>query len=243
MALVAGCKPGQVIVAVMDAPPDPAAVFACAKSLHDACVQHAEVNPGLNLSESYHGMDGFMRELMRVAEEFEMWACRHVVFDELDEVWPYLLEDRFGAACLEIMEADALAGFDADDCLRIAFKLRLPIRVDASLPLPLCVEASNPTAGAEFQRLRIQTVRREWKEEGGVAAFTEDDDPFDENYSTPRCAIYGVAEGGLEYIAERKTYAEARALLTKLLPGIGFPEEVVAFARPVSPGGGVDGLG
>ena len=227
----------------MDELPDPASVFACAKSLHDACVQRAEVEPELDLSEAYHGMDGFMRELMRVAEEFEKWACHHVVFDELDEVWPYLLEDRFGAACLEVMEADALAGFDADDCLRIAFKLRLPMRVDGSLPLPLCVEASNPVAGAEFQRLRIQTVRREWEEEGGVAAFTEVDDPFDENHSTPLCAIYGVTEGGLEYLADRKTYAEARALLAKLLPGIGFPEEVIAFARPISTGGGADGLG
>ena len=198
---------------------------------------------GLDLSEAYQGMDSFMREVMRVGEEFEKWSCRHVVFDALDEVWPYLLEDRFGAACLEIMEADALMSFDADHCLRVAFKLRLPMRVDGSLPLPLCVEASNPVAGAEFQRLRIQTVRREWDEEGGVAAFTEDDDPFDENYSAPVCGIYGVTEGGLECFAERKTYAEARALSAKLLPGIGFSEEVIAFARPVSTGGGVDGLG
>ena len=230
-------------MAAMDALPDPAAVFACAKSLHDACVERAKLEPGLDLSDAYQGMDSFMRELMRVAEDFEKWACRHVAFQELEDVWPYLLEDRFGTACLEIMEADALAGFDADDCLRIAFKLRLPIRMDASLPLPLCVEVPNPMAGAEFQRLRIQTVRREWDEEGGVATFTEDDDPFDENYSTPVCGIYGETGDGMEHLAERKTYAEARALLAKLLPGIGFPEEVIAFARPVSTGGGVDGLG
>lgn len=224
----------------MDTPPDPAAVFACAKSLYDACLER---EPGPDLSEAYHGMDGLMREVMRVGEEFEKWACHHVVFDELDEVWPYLLEDRFGAACLEIMEADALAGFDADDCLRIAFKFRLPMRVDGSLPLPLCVEVPNLVAGAEFERLRIQTVRQEWSEEGGFTAFTEDDDPCDENYAAPVCGIYGVAEGVLEYLAERKTYAEARALSAKLLPGIGFPEGVIAFARPLSPGSGLDGLG
>jgi hypothetical protein len=243
LVLVATRKPGQVIVAAMDVQPDPAAVFACAKSLHDSCVERAELEPGLDLSAAYHGMDGFMREVMRVGDEFEKWACRHVAFDELDEVWPYLLEERFGAACLEVMEADALAGFDADDCLRIAFKLRLPMRVDGSLPLPLCVEASNPVAGAEFLRLRIQTVRHAWDEEGGVAAFTEDDDPFDEDYSVPACGIYGVTEGGLEHLTERKTYAEARALSAKLLPGIGFPDEVIAFARPVSAGGGGDELG
>jgi hypothetical protein len=241
LALVVRRKPGQVIVAVMDASPDPAAVFASAKSLYDACMKRAEGEPGLDLSEAYHGMDGFMREVMRVGEEFEKWACRHVVFDELDEVWPYLLEGRFGSACLEIMEAGSLAGFDADDCLRIGFKLRLPMRVDGSMPLPLCVEVPNPVAGAEFQRLRIQTVRPVWDEEGEFAVFTEDDDPCDENYAAPVCGIYGVTEGVLEHLAERKTYAEARALSARLLPGIGFPEEVIAFARPLSPGGGVDG--
>lgn len=59
---------------------------------------------------------------MPVPEMFEDWACRNVAFQELDDVWPYLLEDRFGAACLEIMSAESLAGFDADDCLRVASK-------------------------------------------------------------------------------------------------------------------------
>ena len=197
--------------------PDPAAVFACAKSLHDACLERAKVEPGLDLSEAYHGMDGFMREVMRVGDEFEKWACRHVAFHELDDVWPYLLEERFGGASLEVMNADSLAGFDADDCLRIAFKLRLP----------------NPLGDAEFQHLRIQTIRHEWDEDGEVAPFTEDDDPFDENYSPPVFGIYGVKAGVLERIADRKTYADARALSAKLLPGIGFPDEVIAFSRPI----------
>lgn len=220
----------------MVAEPDPAAVFACAKSLHDACLQRAEVEPELNLSESYQGMDQLMREVMRVGDEFEKWACRHVAFHELDDVWPYFLEERFGGACLEFMDADSLAGFDADDCLRIAFKIRLPMWVDGSLPLPVCVEAPNPLVDAEFQHLRIQTIRHEWEEDGNgeVAPFTEDDDPFDEHYSPPVFGIYGVKGGVLERIADRKTYADARALSAKLLPGIGFPDEVIAFPRPIS---------
>lgn len=216
----------------MDASPDPAAVFACAKSLHDACLEREEEDQGLDLSEAYQGMDVLMREVMRVGDEFENWACRHVAFHELAEVWPYLLEEQFGRACLEIMGADSFADFDADDCLRIAFKLRLPMRVDGSLPLPVCVEAQNPLADAEFQRLRIQTIRCEWDDDREVAAFTEEDDPFDENYSAPAFGIYGVKEDGLEFIAERKTYAEARALSARLLPGIAFPEEGIAFPRP-----------
>ena len=212
---------------------DPAAIFACALSLWNSCQGAAASQPELNLSECYQGMDQFMREVMRVGDEFEKWACRHVAFHELDDVWPYLLEERFGGACLEFMDADSLAAFAADDCLRIAFKLRLPMRVDGSLPLPVCVEAPNPLMDAEFQHLRIQTIRHEWDEDGEVAPFTEDDDPFDENYSPPVFGIYGVKAGVLERIADRKTYADARALSAKLLPGIGFPDEVIAFSRPI----------
>ncbi len=220
------------MAAAMDEQPDPAAVFACAKSLHDACLERADAVPGLNLSEAYQGMDVFMREVMRVGEEFENWACRHVAFHELDDVWPYLLDERFGGVCLEIMDAGSLEGFDADDCLRIAFRLRLPVRVDGMLPLPVRVEAPNPLAGAEFRRLRIQTVRRELDEDGGMVPFTEDDDPFDENYGAPVFGIYGVKEDGLpEHLLNCGSYASARELLAKLLPGVGFAEEVVAFAR------------
>ena len=225
-------KPGQLIPAVMDESPDPAAVFACALSLRDACLKRAGVDPELDLSEAYQGMDVFMREVMRVGEMFEEWACRHVAFHELDDVWPYVLEERFGAVCLEMMDADSLVGFDVDDCLRVAFRLRLPMRVDGSLPLPFCVEAPNPLAGAKFHRLRIQTVRHELVEDGGTAPFTEEDDAFDENYGAPFFGIYGVDEEGLlDHIAERDTYQAARSLLEDLLPGVGFPEEGIAFSR------------
>lgn len=108
--------------------PDPAAVFAAALSLHDACLERAEADSSLSLSESYQGMDSFMREVMWAAEMFETWACEHVAFEEVDDVWPYLLEHRFGSAVLATMDADCLAGFNADLCLRIALKLRLPLR-------------------------------------------------------------------------------------------------------------------
>lgn len=212
----------------MDEQSDPAAVFACAKSLYDDCLQRVESD----LSKAYQGMDSFMREVMRAGEMFEKWACRHVAFSELDEVWPYLLERRFGGACLEVMDDDALAGFDANDCLRIAIKLHLPVWVDGSLPLPVCVEAPNPLAGAEFHRLRIQTVRHEADGEGGMTAFTEGDDPFDDEYGAPVFGIYGVTKDGLlEHIVDVGGYEEARGLLMRLLPGIGLPEKVVAYPR------------
>ncbi|MEN9576237.1 MAG: hypothetical protein RL514_4092 [Verrucomicrobiota bacterium] len=126
--------------------PDSAAVFACALSLREACLKSAAADPAMNLSESYNGMDEFMREMMRVANLFEAWACEHVAFAECNEVWPYLLEDRFGDACLAVMSPTGLAAFDETDCLRVALHLRLPIVVSVhprqsvdSLP---CVSAS-----------------------------------------------------------------------------------------------------
>jgi hypothetical protein len=222
-------------MAAMVDQPDPAAIFACAKSLHDACLELAEVEPELDLSDAYQGMDTFMREVMRVGEMFEKWACRHVAFNELADVWSYFLEERFGPACLETMDADSLGGFDSDDCLRIAFKLRLPMWADGSLPLPVCVEALNPLSGAIFHRLRIQTVRNELNEDGGIAPFTEDDDPFDENYGELFFTIYGVhLDGLLEPIAHKDTYQAASSLLADLLPGIGFREQMIAFQQSLT---------
>lgn len=185
----------------------------------------------MDLSNAYQGMDEFMREVMRVAEMFESWACQHVGFDHLQEVWPYLLEDRFGAICLEIMNAEELAGFDDDDCLQIAFRMRLPIHVNGSLPLPVRIEARNPLTGAEFQHLRIKTLRKRLDDGERMEEFTEDDDPYDENFGPPRFAIDGVREDGeAVQITEVESYRVARELLTQLLPGIGLPDEVIAFS-------------
>ena len=76
--------------------PDSAAVFGAALSIWQACRETAARDPHLNLSDCYNGMDEFMREVMRVGKCFEDWACRHVAFEELADVWPYFLE----ATCL-----------------------------------------------------------------------------------------------------------------------------------------------
>jgi hypothetical protein len=216
--------------------PDPAAVFSSAMSLHDACVERARSDPSVDISESYNGGDEFLRQMMRVGNLFEEWACEHIAFEELEDVWPYLLEDRFGAACLVVMEAGSFGMFDREDCLRVAYELRLPMRVEGSLPLPVCIEAANLLAGAIFSRLRIQTIREELGADGEVAPFVEDDDPYDENYGQPFFGIYGVRQdGSLEHIADRATYQEARDLMANMLPGIEFPQEAIAFARSIMP--------
>jgi len=102
---------------------DPAAVLGAAVSLWRAC----QSDPQPDLGVCYGGSDQWMREVMRVATLFETWATRHVCFGDLDECWPYFLEDRFGAACVELIGPDGLARFAEADCLRVAQRLRLPV--------------------------------------------------------------------------------------------------------------------
>ena len=212
---------------------DSAAVFGAALSLWQACREAAARDPQLNLSECYNGMDEFMREMMRVANLFEAWACMHIAFEELADVWPYFMEDKFGAACLTVMLPGGLAQFDDSDCLRVALRLRLPVRPNASLRLPVDVAAQNPLVGAAFRAFRIQTVR-DALDDGFTEPFTADDDPTDEEMGEPYFGLFGIGTDGLlEHIADRRTYTEAVTLAGKLAPGIEFP--TVPFISPTSP--------
>src|SRR5258708_533966 len=140
--------------------PDPAAVFGAALSLWQACWKSAH-DLRINLSEPYQGGDEFMRQVMRVGNVFETWACEHVNLNETSDVWPYLLEDRFGEACVEVVSASGLAEFNDKDCLRVALRLRLPVLPDPNLPLPVDVCVPNPVIESPFRKFRIQTIRDE----------------------------------------------------------------------------------
>lgn len=232
------CKPGQVIVPIMgnteqtDNLPDSAAIFAAALSLWRVCKQCEANEKSMNLSASYNGMDEFMREVMRVANLFETWACRHIAFDQLQDVWPYFLEDRFGEMCVSAILPTALAEFDETDCLRVAIRLRLPVTADGKLPVPVDETALNPVAGSVFRAFRIQTVR-DSVEENECEPFTSDDEPFDEQFGFPYFGLYGVNEDGtLEHIADRCTYAEAVKLFKRLAPGIQFPDHLCPTFLP-----------
>ncbi len=105
--------------------PDPAAVFAIASSLWHECHKHAPTNRMLNLSDAYSGIDGLMREVIRIATHFEQWSCLHVDFTQLTEPWPYYLQDNFGRECLSVLLPERLTDFNYHDCQRIAARLRL----------------------------------------------------------------------------------------------------------------------
>ena len=203
---------------------DSAAVFACAFALWEAVHKQA-TNETMNLSECYNGLDQLMREVMRVGNLFEAWACRCVSFEALDDVWPYLLQDSFGDACLEAIAPQSLTAFNESDCLRVAIRLRLPINIRLGLPVPVDVTARNPVANSQFRVFRIQTVRDSIDDEATVP-FTPDDEPFDGEFGSLYFALYGVGEDNkLEHIADRQTYADARGLAEKLAPGVEFPDE------------------
>jgi hypothetical protein len=102
--------------------PDPAAVLGIALSLYNGIQKEDDGN---NLSDAYSGGDEFMRQCMRVATLFETWACDHVDFGELDDVWPYLLEDKFHEAYRKHFGPTELARITEAGCLLIAQALEL----------------------------------------------------------------------------------------------------------------------
>jgi hypothetical protein len=204
--------------------PDPAAVFAAATALWQACHGAAKADRDFYLGASYNGVDELMRVVMRIGARFEAWACRHIDFGELAEVWPYHVEECFGRACLAVVKPTSLAEFDDRDCLRVALRLRLPVKVGAGLPVPVDVTAVNPRPGASAQSLRIRTMRR--RVDGGQCEpFTPDDDPFDEKFGEPYFALFGAGgTGPAEHIADRRSYAGAVRQARRLEPGVGFPD-------------------
>jgi len=203
---------------------DPAAVFACVLSLWRASHERAAREKALNLSECFNGMDQFMREMMSIGSRFEEWACQHISFEQLNDVWPYLLEDKFGEAVLAMLSLSALAEFDESDCLRVALRLRLPVMLDDKLPIPIDETAPNPIPGPGFSAFRIQSVRNSL-EDGDVVPFVANDEPFAEQFGALYFGLSGVGEDGkFEHIADRRTYGEMRNLAQKIVPGIAFPE-------------------
>lgn len=214
-------------------PVDPAALLGAALSLWQACQQPQGDEGRVDLSASYGDGIEWMCEVMRVATLFETWAKRHVCFDLFDDCWPYFLEDRFGHACVKLIGADGLARFTDGDCLRVAMRLRLPVTCSGSMIAPLDLRAENPVAGSCFTHFRIQTMRCT-PVDGGVVPMTSADDPFDDESGPPFFALYGVGDDGLsEHIADRRTYADSRALIRKLAPGIKLPETpIVDYPSP-----------
>lgn len=203
--------------------PDLAAVFGCALSLWRECMRRSRSGRRVNLSDCYGGGDEFMRVVMRAGIRFEMWACRHIAFEALDDVWPYFLEAKFGEACVELKDVTSLNEFSERDCLQVALNLRLPVKVADGLPIPVDVVADNPVADSDFRMFRIQTVRE--SNEHDCEPFTSADDPFDSRFSSPFFGFYGVFDDGLlEHIADFDTYAAAVSLARKLAPGIQFAD-------------------
>lgn len=211
---------------------DPAAIFASALSLWTACQNAAEKDAALNYSEAYNGTDELMRVIMRIATMFETWSSSHIAFDELNEVWPYILESRLGSTCLSLMEPTSLSYFEESDCLRVAMRLALPIEADGILPIPVTILAVNPSPGAFFCEFQIQTMRLRHEDRIAVP-FVPPDEPFDEEFDVPFFALFGVtADGKKELITTRPTLSEIHSLALKLTPGLTIPDRVVFSLHP-----------
>ncbi len=206
---------------------DPAGVFAVAHSLWETVFDGADRSEKTALSDFYQGLDQLMREVLRIGTLFEGWACRHVAFDVLDEVWPYFIADNFGPAWLHVSDAYSLTGFDRRDCLRVAWQLGLPIWMNEEFVLPVTVDVGNPNANTAFVGFRIQTTRTQ-KNGSRTTPFTVSDELFDESYFIPSYSLYGkTAAGDSELIASRATYSETVSLAKKLITNVEFPSTII----------------
>jgi hypothetical protein len=211
--------------------PDPAAVFAAAHSLWEAAHKAQRDDPSLNLGAAYSGFDGFMRVLMQAGTRFEEWCCSHVAFEAFESVWPYCVHEQFGEACLARLDVRRLGEFETDDCLAVALTMRLPVRVDGKLPVPVFVTAANPVPGSAFDRYRISSHRTH-ADTGDAVPFGPDDDPLDEGFGRLFYRLSGLSPGdACEPISDRDTFAEALGLARRIAPGISFPETVTTETR------------
>lgn len=216
---------------------DPAAVMAIAMSLRKSLEAYS-LPENVTMSDLFQGIDNLFRACMHVATVFEVWACDHVFFDEVVDVWPYLLEDKFGDAFLQpyrlgreefnTLPTD-LTSFIPADCLNMAMKLGLPLLYSDEARMPLLAEILNPVPRSIYKYWRIQTVRhRSENEEAGWEPLVYGDNPHDPDWDYPELGFYGVFEDGtLEHLSDHPTYAAAVERAKRLAPTADFPEQPI----------------
>lgn len=112
--------------------PDPAAIFGATLSLWNAFKKYYEINPTPDISDDFSGTDCAMRTVLQIGERFEQWACQNVDFTRVDDVWPYLLEDKLGDAALASFKQPTKIPrlLSDNDCLKLARALGLPLKID-----------------------------------------------------------------------------------------------------------------
>jgi hypothetical protein len=106
-----------------------AEILGAALSLH-ASAEAAANAENANLWACYEGGGiGFMQHVLRVADEFCSWADENVDFTDSDEVWPYLLHDKFGPAVLSVIDQYRLYEIGQSHFPEIAEKLGMKLKL------------------------------------------------------------------------------------------------------------------
>jgi hypothetical protein len=227
--------PGQVVSLVLKSlpvnhvSPDPAAIFAIAHSLWSE-VEKLQGSVQERISDTFSGMDGYMRTAMEAARKFEEWACSHVAFSETTEVWPYLLQDQFGTEYLKLFKQSDLTSFNDSQALRVALRLKLPIYVNDDPHIPVSLFRENPVSGSGIRFYQIKTVRNSLYG-NYIETLTCEDDPFDSEYGKPYVGIYAIMDDRAEHIADRNNISDAIELVSNLAPSIQFPEPLLSTSR------------
>lgn len=201
---------------------DLAGELAIAKGLFDYLADKDD----FDISEAYQGVDECMRRCMHLGRVFEVWACDHIHFDSLQNVWPYYLEDHIGPAIEKMFwEANHTIPimWDDSDLLSLAVNLRLPVLIaettGSSMDIVWELPRSRP---GEFQAYQVRTVRTtpdgesvEHYSIGDAAHYNNDD-----NHSPILFALYGSLDAEdpvWEFVFEMPSYEALRITAQRLL--------------------------
>ena len=181
--------------------PDPAAVFACALSLWRECMRRSQSGQKVNLSECYNGGDEFMRVIMRAGTQFEKWACAHIEFGQLDNCWPYLLEERFGEACVALKDVTSLDEFCEKDCLSVALRLEAATSLRSTVAKIVEEPASaTPNAAAAMPKLVARPKVENADDAGKTRTFKPDGRVVRRNYLEIEARNRSLGRAGEEII-------------------------------------------
>lgn len=100
---------------------DLAAILCAAMSLRQSLEDYLDDG----ISDEFEGADNGYRYCMERAIQFERWACDNIEFAEMEDVWPYWLEEHFGPLFVRYAWNTDL---DAIDWREFATRARLPVR-------------------------------------------------------------------------------------------------------------------
>lgn len=198
--------------------------------------------------EMPNGGIGAMDCVFMAATSFISWCDTRVEFDDLEDPWSYLLEDKLGDAMRDAGLFEQFADLYTSDPVNweraahlAAVHMGLTLKFDPRFEMPVDVTEECPARPSMYSHLRIYTVRDKAGEGGksDVVQFTADSHPYDDDYGKVYYGFYGVfgpnvpeQEGQLSHIMDFDTYEIALQTVRAAYGSSLFPDTPEVPHRP-----------